>query len=390
MKAGLYTYAWDLDAEGYDAAVGRIAEAGFTAVNLATSYHAGKFILPHNPRRRVLFAEDGALYFQPDLSRYGRIQPRVHSLVTADTSPVGQLSAAVRQHGLDYVAWTVCLHNSWLGERYPDATMQTAFGDPLIHSLNPVHPDVREYLVAMIGDLVSQHEVAAIELESPGYMGFTHGYHHEIIGVHLDPVQETLLSISFAPVEIEGAAAVGIDAARLRQWVATLLDRCWNEGIPVHVDDEPAPEAATLLADPEMVAYRQWQRAQVASLSAAVRDAIKAVSPQTEIRHFAAMNVGDPDAGVDTALLETGDSVLTGYAATPEAAAERMAPLAGLDMPKWGMVRAIQPEVTDPAQIGPLVDAWRAQGVAGIDVYNYGLMPERTFRALGENLGRAP
>ncbi len=37
MDAGLYTYAWDLDAEGYDRAVGRIAEAGFTAVNLATS-----------------------------------------------------------------------------------------------------------------------------------------------------------------------------------------------------------------------------------------------------------------------------------------------------------------------------------------------------------------
>ena len=26
-------------------------------------------------------------------------------------------------------------------------------------------------------------------------------------------------------------------------------------------------------------------------------------------------------------------------------------------------------------------------GVAGIDVYNYGLMPERIFRALGEALG---
>ena len=388
MKAGIYTYAWDLEAEGYDAAVGRIAEAGFTAVNLATSYHAGKFILPHNPRHRVYFAEDGSLYFQPDLTKYGRIQPRVNSLVTADASPVGELIAAAGNHGLDYVAWTVCLHNTWLGERYPDTTMQTAFGDPLFHSLNPAHPDVREYLVAMVSDLVTQHDVPAIELESPGYMGFTHGFHHEIFGVKLDDVQEALLSISFSPVEIEGASAAGIDAERLRQQVANLIDRCWNDGVAVEVDGAPSPEVAALLADPEMVAYQDWQHAQVVSLSAAVREAIKAISSQTEIRHFAAMS-GGTGREVDTALLATGDAVLAGYAGTPEAPARRMVPLAEVEMPVWGMIRAIQPEVTEPEQVAPLVDAWRAQGVTGVDVYNYGLMPERIFRALGEVLNHA-
>jgi hypothetical protein len=63
-----------------------------------------------------------------------------------------------------------------------------------------------------------------------------------------------------------------------------------------------------------------------------------------------------------------------------------MAPLASLDQPVWGMIRAIQPEVTEPSQVAPLVKAWREAGVTGVDVYNYGLMPERTFRALGEAL----
>ena len=189
MDAGLFTYAWDLEAEGYDAAVGKIADAGFTSINLATSYHAGKFLLPRNPKRRVYFAEDGALYFKPDLERYGRIKPRVHSLAETGDDPVTKLHAAIKPHGLTYTAWTVCLHNSWLGEHYPDATMHTAFGDPLIHSLSPAHPDVRIYLVTMLTDLVSRYEVAAIQLESPGYMGFMHGYHHEIIGADLDAVQ---------------------------------------------------------------------------------------------------------------------------------------------------------------------------------------------------------
>lgn len=384
MKAGLYTYAWDLEAEGYDRAVGRIAEAGFTAINLATSYHAGKFILPHNPRRKVYFAEDGSLYFQPDLSKYKRFQPRVNSLVSADGSPVSRLLETVSHHGLDYVAWTVCLHNSWLGERYPDATMHTAFGDPLLHSLSPAHPDVREYMQVMIEDLVSQHDVSAIELESPGYMGFTHGYHHEIFGVALDPVQESLLSVSFNPAEVAGATEAGIDAEGIRRRVAALIDSCWNAGVAVQVDGAPSAEVATLFEDAEFQAYRGWQRAQVVSLSQAIREVIEQHSPNTEIRHFAAM--AESGTEIDAALMNTGNTVLAGYAPTPEATANRLAPLQGIELPIWGMMRAIAGDVTRPEQVGPMVDAWREAGVAGIDVYNYGLMPERIFRAVGEAL----
>jgi hypothetical protein len=385
MKAGLYTYAWDLEDEGYDRAFGRIAEAGFNNVNLATSYHAGKFLLPHNPKRRLYIAEDGAIFFQPDLTKYGTITPRVHSLVSADQNPVGQLTELGPRHGLSYVAWTVVLHNSWIGEQHPDVTAQTAFGDSLFHSLSPAHPAVREYILALIGDLVSRHDVSAIELESPGYMGFHHDHHHLMYGIEIDPVQAEMLGVSFNPAEVAGASATGIDVEGLRERITTALDRCWNLGEQVLVGGEPSATAGAILADPELAAYQAWQQAQVVSLSAEIRDVIKQHNPQTEIRHFAAMAAGE-QGGVDTDLMETGDAVLTGYAATPADVPGRMTPLAGLELPSWGMIRAIQPEVTDPAQIAPLVDSWREQSVAGIDVYNYGLMPERTFRALGEAL----
>jgi hypothetical protein len=385
MKAGLYTYAWDLADEGYDLAVGRIAAAGFAAVNLATAYHAGRFLLPHNPRRKVYDAEDGSLYFQPDLSKYGRIQPRVNSLVTADASPVSLLQAAAQTHGIDYVAWVVCLHNSWLGERYPEVTAHTALGTPLRHSLSPAHPDVREYLLAMIGDLVSRHDVAAIELESPGYMGFHHDVHHVIFGVPVDTVQSTLLGISFNPVEVEGARAAGIEIEPVRARIATLIDRAWNEGVATEIDGLPSAEAQAILADPDLAAYQAWQHEQVVSLSNAIREIVKRQSPGTEIRHFAAMAAGEA-GGVDTSLMASADAILTGYAATPADVPARVAALESLSQPTWGMIRAIQPEVTDPGQVGPLVDAWRSSGVAGIDVYNYGLMPDRTFQALGTAL----
>lgn len=55
MRHGLFTYAWDLADGGWDAPLGEIAAAGFSTVDLATQYHAGKFFLPRNKRRRVYF-----------------------------------------------------------------------------------------------------------------------------------------------------------------------------------------------------------------------------------------------------------------------------------------------------------------------------------------------
>jgi hypothetical protein len=382
MDAGLFTYAWDLGAEGYDAATGKIADAGFTSINLATSYHAGKFLLPRNPHRRVYFPEDGALYFRPDLSRYGRIQPRVHSLAEAGDDPVTKLLAAIRPHGLTYTAWTVCLHNSWLGERYPETTMHTAFGDPLIHSLSPAHPDVRAYLVTMLTDLVSRYDVSAIQLESPGYMGFMHGYHHEIIGADLDAVQQQLLGISFNPVELDGARQAGIDAEGVRTRVAGLLDGCWNLGVPVMEGAVPSPDVQTLFDDPEYIAYRAWQTDQVISLAQEVCDAVKAASPETQIFHFAALDGSEEDER----LIATGDGILSGYAASPADAASRAERAAPYGKAVHGAIRAIAPDTTDPAVIAPLVNAWRENRVSSIDIYNYGLMPGVMWDAVGDAL----
>jgi len=385
MKAGLYTYAWDLEAIGYNTAVGQIAEAGFTAVNLATAYHAGKFILPRNPQRKVYFSEDGSLYFMPDLSRYGKIKPRVNSMVSAEGDPVGRLSAAVSKYGLEYVAWTVCLHNTWIGERHPDVTMHNAFGDPQLHSLSPAHPDVRAYLVALVGDLVRRYDVSAIELESPGYMGFAHGFHHEIYGVKLDAVQQRLLGISFNPVEIAGATAEGIDAANLRLRVASLIDDSWNRGRPVEIDGAPSQPVQDLLADEEFIAYEAWLNRQVVSLAEEVRAAIRAASSSTRIRHFAAMAAGEqPD--VQDPLLATGDDILLGYAATPADAEAKVAAFAGAEKPLWGMLRSIAPDFPEPEGLEEIISTWKRSGVEGLDIYNFGLMSQPNFDAVARAL----
>lgn len=363
MHAGMFTYAWDLEAEGYDRVVGEMAENGITHINLATSYHAGKFLLPHNPRHRTYFAEDGSLYFRPDLKRYGQMKPRINSLVRPSNDPVSFLQDSARKHGIQYVAWVVLMHNSWLGTHYPDMTVHTAFGDPLIHSLNPTHPAVQEYVLTMLSDLVSRHDVAALKIEAPGYMAYSHGWHHEFGGVALDPVQERLLSISFSPHEIAAAGELGIDAVKVRDAVAELLDHSWNEGFTLSQDNVHHPAADSLLADSDVVSYQSWQANEVVSLAKAIRKTVKAANHATEIRHIAALD----GAYSDAALLDTGDGVLTGYATSDHDAKARVEAVASLGKNVYGMVRAIPPDTTVRGQITRRVETFRSSGVAGID-----------------------
>lgn len=378
MQHGLFTYPWDLVDAGYDAALADIASAGFRTVNLATQYHAGKLFLPRNPKRRIYFQEDGAIFFQPDSSRYGRLKPRVHSLVTEGSSPLGETIDRGKRHGLDVTAWTVCLHNTWLGEQFPECCAHTPFGDPLLHSLSPAHPDVRAYLIALVSDLVSQHEVSAIQLESPGYMGFIHGFHHEILGVEFDPVQLDLLGLSFSEVELQRAADDGIEVRQMRPYIAMLLDSSWNQGVTLSRDGKPTLIADKVLTSPILHQYREWLIGQEISLIEEIREAVRAINPNVTIWNFASLD----GSGRDRQLAAAGDGVLAGYPSSPADARQRAERAAALGKPVRGAIRGIAPDTTDPATIAPLIEAWTSAEVGGIDVYNYGLMPGTIWNAV--------
>ena len=83
MYKGMYVYPWDLAEEGIDVVVDRLLEAGINTVNVTASYHAGKFLRPHAPRRRVMFPDDGTVYFRPSPARYRDtpLRPLMNALV---------------------------------------------------------------------------------------------------------------------------------------------------------------------------------------------------------------------------------------------------------------------------------------------------------------------
>jgi len=230
MLCSMYTNGWDVADEGVTAVFDRLERSGLNGILLATSYHAGRFLLPHNPKRKVYILEDGTVYFEPGSNRYGTIMPRRNSLLNQlDMLRAAEDESAKRNMRVS--SWTVLLHNTPLGSQHPDVAIVNAFGDRYVSSLSPAHPDARTYIVNLCGDLTHNHDLNAIELESYEYMGFEHDYHHEKIGIQLTPLLNFLLSLDFNPAHAPYAEDFDVDMQEIRTYVRTTINEIFNGDI---------------------------------------------------------------------------------------------------------------------------------------------------------------
>ena len=229
----------------------RVRRAGINTITLAASYHAGKFVRPHGRTGKVYFPKDGTVYFKARPERYGHIKPLVNPLVE-EFDGFAELQEAAPD--LERCAWVVCLHNTPLGMQHPELTSRNAFGDPYPYSLCPAHPAVRDYVVNLCADLVDRYDIDRVVLETPGWLPYDHGYHHEFALLPLDRYAKTLLALCFSDATKRAAEAADIDAERLQARARAMLERWFAADLAV-------PEAmATAWWESEIVADPEWAR----------------------------------------------------------------------------------------------------------------------------------
>ncbi|MCS6806822.1 MAG: hypothetical protein RMM98_15280 [Acidobacteriota bacterium] len=225
--SSIFVYPWDVADEGEEHVLRTVKEKiGVSSISIAVTYHAGKFLLPHNPRRRVYFPEDGVLYFRPRARAFAQseIKPRVASLVTEKNLLPVVIEKAQRL-GIRITGWMVCLHNSYLGSLYPQYAAQNVYGDRYFFSLCPSHDAVRRYVCIVLSELLQGQPLDAVELESLGFMGFRYGFHHEAEGLPLDEGAEFLLSLCFCEACKKRSLERGVNGNRLQRDIRTRLDR---------------------------------------------------------------------------------------------------------------------------------------------------------------------
>jgi hypothetical protein len=371
--SAIWVYPWDLLAEGLDESLGHIASLGIRGINLAVSYHSGMLLLPHNPRQKVRFLEDGAVYFQPQPDQFHglAIQPRVSELAH-HADPLAAICAAAQRHGIEVIAWTVCCHNTYQGERHSDLVLQNAFGDPYPFALCPSQPEVQCYLEALLRAL-SAYPLRAIQLESYDYMGFYHGHHHEKVLMPLGSVAAELMGLCFCPACQRAAEQANLDFEALRRETRQYL-----EGVLAgHI--APATERSALSVLPVLALYYELRERTVTSfLHRLIRASAKPLSP-----------IGISASAVRELGPRVGEVTICTYRVAPEDVAADIRAARNLvgSAPRLAIGIEATP-LTSPSATnlaGKVRAAWDA-GANALYFYNYGLMPLSSLQWLGEAL----
>jgi hypothetical protein len=375
----MWTYPWDVLDVGMAAAVADLRDrAGLDGINLATSYHAGRFFQPRSPLRKSYFPEDGTIYFQPSPARWeaAAIVPQVASIVADRGDVLRDLIEDRARTGLSVACWTVCLHNTRLGLLHPGACTRNAFGDANYYSLCPSHPDARRYVGSLVADLTHNYRPDAVQLESPGFMGFAHEFHHEKDGVGLTPEDDFLLSLCFCDACLARAAQAGVDGAAALRAVRSWIVEASERAVPApRWPDFVAAGPDVFAAHPEVHAFVRWRFEPVTSLVAEIR---QAAHPASKIL---VLDIGNGWlCGSDLAALAraTDGIVMCVYDRGADAvAADLKATRAAIGGDRFlgaGM-RVFYPEMRGPEDLAARAHAAAAAGVDEINFYNYGLVP---------------
>src|SRR5262249_41640378 len=193
------------------------------------------------------------------------------SQVTQQEDVLAKLTA---RGDLAVYGWTVLLHNTRLGYAHPDAVVRTAWGDSLYYSLCPSHAEVREYAVTLCADLAAHYALAGVALETPGYLPYVHGYHHEFAQIPGNAWMNTLLGLCFCEACCAGAKAAGIAAEALRRRAPTPWHDYRTGSAPAADDMAGNWLMADLALDGDLGAFLRWRCDVVAGLVSEIKAAL--------------------------------------------------------------------------------------------------------------------
>lgn len=264
----MYSYAWDL-VDTPPSTTQHLKDMGITSITLAMSYHAGKFLRTGTTAPRVIFPEDGVVYFQPSTRLLGKITPK--PATDERLLQVAHQCASI----LPMRAWTVLFHNTRLGYAHPEAVTRNAWGDPYWYSLCPSHESVREYALNLCQDLDQHSAISELVLESPTWLPFAHGYHHEFAQVSSNSWLDSLLGLCFCDACQQRAKQEGIDGQALAAWVRQRVESYLASGVDASAEQAHHWLHLDLIQQPDLLAWIQFRQRQVTDLVKAIKQQVK-------------------------------------------------------------------------------------------------------------------
>ena len=369
----IYAYPWNLADEGLSAVTDTVRALGIDTMTIAGSYHAGKFLHPHGRSGKVWFPEDGTIYFKPDPARYGAIQPVLNSLagerdILREVTEHGQLAANV---------WLVLLHNSRLGELHPDSTVRNAFGDRYIYSLCPSAPKAREYAVALCTDVTEAYPITGLSLETPGFLPYAHGYHHEFAMVKPNTWLTSRLGLCFCEHCVAGSEAAGVDAGRLKARVREDIEGYLDGDVDFPDDMADAFWLSDATTDRTLSRFLNWRCDVVTSLVREIRATVRADASVAVIPSVARPTGAAWYEGSDLRALADAAGIIEACFYEPSALRVRadihdtQRRLNGTGTLR-GILRPGFPDLDSRSEVVAAARALHEAGISEVAFYNYG------------------
>ena len=383
----IYTYAWDLVDAGPANATRQFRALGLDTVTYAGSYHAGKFLRPHGGSGKVYFPEDGTVYFRADSSRYGAIKPAANSLlkerdVLRELCDEGTMKVNV---------WLVLMHNTLLGARHPEAAVTNAFGDRYVYNLCPSAPEARAYAIGLAQDVTQTYPVAGVSLETPGFLPYHHGFHHEFALNRPNRWLDSQLGLCFCPHCLAGAKKAGIDAERLKAQVGQDVGAYLASDVEFPSDMAEAFWLADTRLDGELAAFLNWRCDVVTSLVSEIRRAVRKDANVAVIPSVARPSGGAWYEGSDLPDLARAAGIIEACFYEPGAARVKAdvfdvrRRLRGKGKLR-GILRPAYPDLEDKSQFLAAMRALREGGVDEVAFYNWGHLRSANIGWIAEGL----
>ena len=284
--------------------------------------------------------------------------------------------------GLELIAWTVFLHNSYQAGRHPECAEVTCTGDVSTSWLCPANPWVRAFAAALARDLAENYGIALLECESLSYGGFGHTHYHVKHGVDLGSGGRFLLSLCFCDACRSRAKEDGLDPDVLSRAVESRLRQILASGIP------PAGSREELIASiPQLEPFVRMRDEVVASLL----EEVKAASGVPVSFIF----MGDRfHAAIDRSRLANIADYAETLAYTPDAdriqgAISEIVP--DLKNPQQLVVglQAYPPASPNARTLSAGVERALGLGIRRFSFYNYGIMPKANLAWIRQCFGDA-
>jgi hypothetical protein len=224
-EAFFWCYPWDLEDEGMGESLARLrGEIGVDAISIAAASGPIHELRPRLPAESRVFHSAAGVNFQPTAKFYSGIQlkPAVAHWMKS-RNPIAKICEGATKERLRVRGWLSCCNSDSLAHRHPHAACVNAFGEVSQVRLCPAHPEVREYLAAVVEDLATQYPVETIELDEACF-GRAWPWYAQASFAPTDALR-TLMQWCFCPACRQRAGDLGVDAHAAMKGIQARLDR---------------------------------------------------------------------------------------------------------------------------------------------------------------------